>query len=145
MSGFGISLDTFYLHRHFSAILTLNRRLMDQEICTKFKELNNENSSYDLVNTDFTLLNQYKKGEKYTKHRDSASFSSVTFLAKTKLDGGGLQFTEYDALVPFKNNRCVIFPSRVYHQTEQLRSNVERYSIAQFMAIRYFTDRNAIR
>ena len=144
MSGFGISLDAFYVQRKFSAILKFNRKLMGKEIGEHFKNINSENSGYELVNTDFTLLNKYRKGEQYKKHRDSSSFSAVTFLSKTDLNGGGLEFCDYDVRVPFKNNSCVIFPSRTYHQTEEIKSNIERYSISQFMTIRYFTDRYAI-
>tara|TARA_R100000008_G_C3563793_1_gene157867 strand:+ start:32 stop:664 length:633 start_codon:yes stop_codon:yes gene_type:complete len=143
MSGFGISLDAFYMQRKFSAILKFNRKVMGKEIGEHFKNINSENSGYELVNTDFTLLNKYRKGEQYKKHRDSSSFSAVTFLSKTDLNGGGLEFCDYDVRVPFKNNSCVIFPSRAYHQTEEIKSNIERYSISQFMTIRYYTDRYA--
>ncbi len=141
MTGFGISLDTFYTDRKFSSILTFNRKIMKTDITEQFKNINNENSAYGLINTDFTLLNKYKKGEQYKKHRDSSSFSAVTFLSKTALNGGGLQFCDYGVTVPFKNNSCVIFPSRAYHNTEDIKSNTDRYSISQFMTIRYFTNR----
>ena len=65
-----------------------------------------------------------------------------TFLSKEDIQGGGLEFCDYKTTVPFKNNSCILFPSRVYHKTESFTSQTERYSIAQFMNIRYYTDRN---
>jgi len=144
MSGFGLSLDSFYSDRKFSAILKYSRKLVEEEIRKTMIEINGENSAYKLVNWFFTLLNKYNSGDIYNKHIDSSSFSSVTFLSKENIQGGGLEFCDYETIVPFKNNSCVIFPSRVYHQTESFTSKAKRYSIAQFMNIRYYTDRREI-
>lgn len=142
MSGFGLSLDTYYSDRKFSAILNYSGKLIEEEICKAMVGINGENSAYKQVNWYFTLLNKYNSGEAYNKHIDSASFSVITFLAKENLEGGGLEFCDYKTTVPFKNNSCVIFPSRAYHKTESFTSQTERYSIAQFMNIKYYTDRN---
>ena len=144
MSGFGLSLDEFYTKRASSAILTLSRKIMSPEVANKFMAINGENSNYDMVNTDFSLFNKYGEGECYKRHRDSSSFSAITFFARGKIEGGGLNFCDYDVKVEFKNNNCVIFPSRVFHQSEPFTSKVDRYSLAQFMVIRYFSDREVI-
>ena len=143
MSGFGLSLDTFYSDRKFSAILKYSRKLTDEKIGKVMAGINGEDSAYQQVNWYFTLLNKYKGGDIYHRHWDSSSFSAVTFLSQGNIQGGGLEFCDYKITVPFKNNSCVIFPSRAYHKTESFVSKAERYSIAQFMTIRYYTDRNA--
>lgn len=142
MSGFGLSLDTFYSNREFSSIISASRKILDKEVVKEMITINNENTAYELVNEDFTLLNKYKTGESYKKHRDSSSFSSITFLCESEIKDGGIKFSDYDVTIPFKNNSCVIFPSRVYHETESFISKTERYSIAQFMNIKYFVNRN---
>ena len=142
MTGFGLSLDTFYAERKFSAILKLSGKVVGKEITKAMVSINPENQAYGLVNWNFTLLNKYRNGEVYNKHQDSSSFSAITFLAKENLEEGGLEFCDYKTTVPFKNNSCVIFPSRAYHKTERFTSQTERYSIAQFMNIRYYTDRH---
>jgi hypothetical protein len=143
MSGFGLSLDSFFSDRKFSAILKYSDKLMSEEVANAMGGINGENKAYSLVNWHFTLLNKYKSGEVYTKHQDSSSFSVIVFLSKGEIQGGGLEFCDYNITVPFKNNSCVIFPSRAYHQTESFSSNSERYSIVQFKTVKYYMDRNA--
>ncbi len=143
MTGFGFSLDSLYSNREYSVILKYASKLVGKEISETMAGINGENTAYKQINWYFTLLNKYKSGEMYNKHQDSAAFSSLIFLSKEDIQGGGLEFCDYKTTVPFKNNSCVIFPSRVYHQTESFTSKAERYSIAQFMNVKYYTDRNA--
>lgn len=137
MTGFGMTLDTFYKEREYSSILSLNRRLASDEVKLAMCNINGENSAYNLVNQDHTLLNKYKVGETYKSHKDSSAFSALTFLAKDKINGGGLDFPEYNLSVPFKSNSCIIFPSRALHNTQSFESDVDRYTIVQFMSIVY--------
>ncbi len=143
MSGFGLSLDSFYADRKFSPILRYSNKLMSEDVVKNMVGINGENKAYEMVNWHFTLLNKYKSGEIYNKHQDSSTFSTIIFLSKEDIQGGGLEFCDYKTTVPFKNNSCVIFPSRTYHQTESFTSKAERYSIVQFMNVRYYMDRNA--
>lgn len=143
MTGFGFSLDSLYSNREYSAILKYASKFIGKEISETMAGINGENTAYKQINWYYTLLNKYKSGEMYAKHQDSSSFTAVVLLSKEEMLRGGLEFCDYNTTVPFKNNSCVIFPSRAYHQTESFTSKAERYSIAQFMNIRYYTDRNA--
>tara|TARA_B100000029_G_scaffold249789_1_gene246724 strand:- start:321 stop:842 length:522 start_codon:yes stop_codon:yes gene_type:complete len=138
MSGFGMVLDKFYLDRRYSTILSLNRKILSEEVTQNMVKINGENCAYSSVNQDHTLLNKYKAGETYKSHKDSSSFTALTFLAKDTINGGDLYLSEYELIIPFKNNSCVIFPSRVYHNTESFESEVDRFAIAQFMNIIYY-------
>ena len=115
----------------------MNRRLVSDEVKLAMSNINGENSAYSLVNQHYTLLNKYKVGETYKSHKDSSTFSALTFLAKDKINGGGLDFPEYNLSVPFKSNSCIIFPSRAFHNTQSFESEVDRFTIAQFMNIVY--------
>jgi hypothetical protein len=61
--------------------------------------------------------------------------TAITFFKKGDFKSGGLIFTDYNHLVPFKQNTCVIFPGCVEHQTEDFVGNVgdTRITMAQFI------------
>lgn len=139
MSGFGITLDTLYEQRQYSPILTLNRKLFSPIISSVFMETHPANSCYDTINEDFSLLNKYFKDQQYTRHRDSSSFSAITFFSRNKIEGGELNFSDYNINFECKNNSCIIFPSWVQHNSNKVKSEDRiRYSLAQFMVIRYW-------
>ena len=56
MSGFGLSLDTFYSDRKFSAILKFSNKVVGEEICKTMTTINPENTAYKLVNWHFTSI-----------------------------------------------------------------------------------------
>ena len=67
MSGFRLSLDTFYSDRKFSAILKYSRKLTDEKIGKVMAGINGEDSAYQQVNWYFTLLNKCSKtNDKHT-------------------------------------------------------------------------------
>ena len=129
MSGFGIGLDRFYSKREYSAILNSNRKVMQGDICDAFKETHPANVCYPGINQDFSLLNKYVPGQKYEKHRDSCSFSALTFFSRGNLEGGELEFSDYDIKFECKDNSCIIFPSWVYHSATEVKGGT-RYSLA---------------
>ena len=137
MSGFGIGLDVFYARREYSAILNLNRKIMQGDICEAFQETHPANFCYPGVNQDFSLLNKYVPGQKYERHRDACSFSALTFFSRGNLEGGEFEFSDYDIKFECKDNSCIIFPSWVYHTAAEVKEGT-RYSLAQFMVLRCY-------
>lgn len=76
------------------------------------------------TDTSQMLLSKYANGDHYDWHRDyNPTVTMNLMLAKEplKFKGGDFVFGSWDRktetkTVPFKNNRLVIFPSRVYHR-----------------------------
>lgn len=75
------------------------------------------------TDTSQMLLSKYADGDHYSWHRDyNPTISINLMLAKEPLEfkGGDFVFGDWERkhtvkTIPFKNNRMVIFPSRVYH------------------------------
>jgi hypothetical protein len=75
------------------------------------------------TDTGQMLLSKYANGDHYSWHRDyNPTITMNLMLAKEPLafKGGDFVFGSWDQkhvtkTVPFKNNRMVIFPSRVFH------------------------------
>ena len=143
--GKGIWLDTVYANRNMSMILRLNRKPMhDVEIKQSFINLSPYHISYTRINRDTTLLHYYENEDLYKSHRDAAVFSCVTwfFNKPKKFTGGNLIFTDLNVSIEIEDNMCVIFPSILLHEVEEIKmqENVGdekngRYSLAQFMSI----------
>ena len=134
-TGSGVMLDIFYDEdRSKSKILSINRKLFNFDT----SELIKESCFFKHIpksTADSTLINFYKSGERYRSHNDTSTLSAVTFFKKGNFKGGGLIFTDYNHLVPFQQNTCIIFPGCVEHQTEDFVGNLEdvRITMAQFI------------
>lgn len=133
--GRGLFIDRYYANRTDSAILRLNRKLFCDEIVNKATELNQFFYTLYRCNTDYTLLNCYAAGGEYKPHADKSALSAVTFFALGDIAGGDLVFPESGAVVPFKENRAVIFPGCALHAAQKTiaEPGMFRVSIAQFL------------
>jgi hypothetical protein len=98
------------------------------------------------------LLSKYTNGDHYSWHRDHNP--TITFnlmLAKEPLDfkGGDFVFGDWERkhvtkTVPFKNNRMVIFPSRVLHCVTPIEKENNNIQTDRF-TIQYWTQLTGIR
>ena len=141
----GIWLDSMYTHRNTSMILRINRKPMhNTEIKQSFIDLSPYHNSYAWVNKDTTLLHYYENEDAYQSHHDETVFSCVTwfFNSPKKFKGGNLTFTDLNVSVEIEDNMCVIFPSMLRHEVEEIKMQEDindekngRYSLAQFMLI----------
>jgi hypothetical protein len=141
----GIWLDNIYTDRNTSMILRLNRKPMhNKEIKQSFIDLNPYHNSYAWVNRDTSLLHYYENGGAYKSHHDETVFSCVTWFFNNpkKFKGGNLTFTDLNVTIEIEDNMCVIFPSILKHEVEEIKMQEDiddekngRYSLAQFMLI----------
>jgi hypothetical protein len=82
--------------------------------------------SYMYTDSSQMLLSQYSQGDHYTWHRDynpTLTANYMTAREPLKFKGGNFILGGWDTKEPlktieFKNNRLVLFPSRVWHQVE---------------------------
>ena len=135
MSGNGISMDTLYSRRDYSAILSFNRKIFRDLIMDKMMETHPSHVAFNRITTDHSLLNRYSYGDEYLTHFDVSSFSAITFfnLGRSEILGGELVFADYDISFKFKDNFCIIFPSWIEHHANKVKSkNIYRYSLSQF-------------
>ena len=129
-------LDTFYASdRDKSSILNLNRKIFSKKVTSFSTKVNAFFGHIEKCNTDSTLLNVYKSDEKYLAHIDSAMISVITLFELGKVLEGGLKFTDYDEHASFKDNRAIIFPGCVRHETKpiKLENDSYRVSLVQFL------------
>jgi len=129
-------LDNFYTRdRDKSSILNLNRKIFSKEVTSFSTKVNAFFGHIEKCNIDFTLLNVYKSDEKYLAHVDSAMISVITLFELGKVLEGGLKFTDYDEHISFKDNRAIIFPGCVRHETKpiKLENDSYRVSLVQFL------------
>jgi hypothetical protein len=134
-TGIGLFLDTHYADRSNSAILTLNRKIFCEEIVAKATELNQLFYVLRNCNYDTTLVNFYEADEEYKPHRDRSALSAVTFFSLGNISGGDFEFPEVEVVVPFKENRAIIFPGCAVHTAKQTIAapGAYRLSVAQFL------------
>jgi len=129
-------LDNFYTqNRDKSSILNLNRKIFSKKVTSFSTKVNAFFGHIGKCNTDFTLLNMYKSDEKYLAHTDSAMISVITLFELGKVLEGGLKFTDYDENILFKDNRAIIFPGCVRHETKSIKLENDSYrvSLVQFL------------
>ena len=133
--GMGLFIDSHYTNRDDSDILKLNRKIFCAEIVNKATELNQFFYTLRKCNFDYTLVNCYAAGGEYRPHTDVSALSVITFFALGDVAGGDLIFPESGAVVPFKENRAVIFPGCAVHAAQETiaEPGMFRISIAQFL------------
>ncbi len=139
----GVWLDYFYSDRMSSSILRLNRKpFADEEIRNTFANLNPYHFHYLNLDYDNTLIQYYENSDYYKSHTDKAMFSLVTWFNKEpkRFAGGNFKFTDLDYTIEIENNMCVIFPSFLWHEVEEIKitetSKYEpngRFSMTQFL------------
>jgi hypothetical protein len=135
-TGGGLFLNAYYREDPFkSAILSLNRKLFCNEIVTKATEVNQFFNIIGKCNSDNTLVNYYKSGEEYKPHIDHNPITALTFFSLGEIEGGDFKFPEVNEVVPFKENRMVIFPGCALHAAKPTvaKENAYRVSMAQFL------------
>ena len=139
----GVWLDFFYTKRESSSILRLNRKpFSDETIRDTFARLNPYHFHYLKLDYDNTLLQYYENSDYYKPHTDHAMFSLVTWFHKDpkKFIGGNFKFTDLDYTIEIENNMCVIFPSFLWHEVEEIKITETnkyepygRFSMTQFL------------
>ena len=134
----GLFLDDYYADRNVSNILRLNRKLFCEELVVKATELNQYFYTIRNCNRDSTLVNFYGADKDYKPHRDNSCLTAVTFFALGEVEGGDFEFPEVSEVIPFKENRAVIFPGCAEHAAKQTRAKPGNYrvSMAQFLNYR---------
>jgi Rps23 Pro-64 3,4-dihydroxylase Tpa1-like proline 4-hydroxylase len=94
---------------------------------------------WKLVNSDWTMISYYQNADHYKSHKDNAIFTTLLWLNREpqEFNGGNLKFTTYDHVIPYKNNRCLIFPSIAMHEVSEIEmTGVNgRYCISNFAII----------
>ena len=135
-------IDRIYSERELSNILTVNRKLFDDD----YKILRQHPHWFFqnvVFNKDYTQVGYYENNDHYGEHRDSASVTALTWLYKEpkKFIGGDLFLSSDKIKIDCVNNRTLIFPSMITHSVNEIHMNEEkpsrhgRYVITQFGVI----------
>ena len=133
-------IDEIYSERELSNILTVNRKLFDDD----YKILRQHPHWFFqnvVFNKDYTHVGYYENNDHYGEHRDSASVTALTWLYKEpkKFIGGDLFLSSDKIKIDCVNNRTLVFPSMIKHKVntihmeeEHLNQRLGRYCISQF-------------
>lgn len=139
-TGEGLWVDQHYVDmnqpRESSPILRYYTKIFSQPVVATSVQLNAYFKNIRMSNFDTTLLNFYNHQQSYLPHHDQSYLTALIFLKVGDFTGGDLEFTEYNEIVPFKENRTVIFPGCVEHYAKPIREvkpNSYRVSIAKFI------------
>lgn len=136
-------IDQVYSERELSNILTVNRKLFDDD----YKILKQHPHWFFqnvVFNKDYTQVGYYENNDHYGEHNDHASVTSLTWLYKEpkKFIGGDLFLSSDKIKIDCVNNRTLIFPSMIPHSVNEIHMNEEkpsrghgRYVITQFGVI----------
>ena len=141
-------IDEIYSERELSNILTVNRKLLedDYKILRQHPHWFFQNVVF---NKDYTQVGYYENNDHYGEHRDSASVTALTWLYKEqkKFIGGDLFLSSDKIKIDCVNNRTLIFPSMIPHSVNEIHMNDEkpsrghgRYVITQFGVIDIYSN-----
>jgi len=140
----GVFLENFFPKSHHSAILSLSKKAMTQQIYDEMTKLNFGYESINCVNESGTLVSYYEDADYYRPHRDESAFTGLTWFFKEpkNFTGGDLTFTDYDYTIHIEPNMFVLFPSFVRHEVSDIKmdavkkfTGLGRYCISQFYYI----------
>ena len=141
-------IDGIYSERELSNILTVNRKLFDDD----YKILKQHPHWFFqniMFNKDYTQVGYYENNDHYGEHRDSASVTALTWLYKEpkKFIGGDLFLSSDKIKIDCVNNRTLIFPSMIPHSVNEIHMNEEkpsrghgRYVITQFGVVDIYSN-----
>lgn len=141
-SGIKVSLDDIYNDRNASNILTINRKIFDQELLNIIASLHPLMGGIKRCNKDGTFIRYYDEDDQYHPHFDVARFTAISYFYKEPkaFKGGDLFFNEFDYTIPIKNNSVVIFMGcAIEHASTKITLNEGapefsgKYSMVQFM------------
>ena len=144
-------LDLIYQgkYRVLSNILTVNRKIFNDDLLSAFSNLHDCCNIAQYVNNDCTKVRYYHNGEYYEPHTDrSIQFLGFTYFYKEpkKFSGGDLFFPKHNYEYLCKNNSMIIFPGWVEHGvTEVSIDNSDyydgqgRYCISNFFGFKHKT------
>tara|TARA_R100000008_G_C3528471_1_gene137918 strand:- start:240 stop:842 length:603 start_codon:yes stop_codon:yes gene_type:complete len=139
----GIFTDNVFYNREHSNILTLNRKIFENNIIC-----DNPDSWYFRhfsPNQDFTLTSYYEDGGVYLPHTDNANVTVITWLYKEpkKFKGGDFHFPEHNIDIKCLHNHAVAFPGQAAHAVDMVKMDKEdcgkglgRYAISQFLSFK---------
>lgn len=125
-------LDQHYgNNRQSSKILTILPQQLWQSELMEYMS-NHKEPLFELwgeSNSDKTQISAYGNSDFYEWHKDGIRelvyLTFVLMLNKEpkKFEGGDfvLKFNDYEKVVPFKNNRAIIFPSRTLHKVTPIK------------------------
>jgi len=135
-------LDGVFSERHYSNILTVNRKLFINPYLTVLAEQDSHLDALTLCNWDNTKIRYYSNGEYYEPHRDSwypALSISFFHTEPRNFEGGELFFPDHDYELPCDHNSMILFPGYVKHGVHRIKTEEEpfagtsRYSMTQFV------------
>lgn len=138
-----LGLDTVYLDRRISSILTENRKTFTSEMMDFFDKYHYFFKYLRFANKDATLVNYYENSHYYKAHRDDATITTLSFFFKQpKAFTGGNLIIDGELEIECAYNRFVIFPSMLLHEVQEIKldnelvgKNYGRFSITQLMSI----------
>ena len=115
-----IALDNVFTGktRVLSNILTVSRKVFDNQILQPFSEIHDCCSLAKLANYDITKVRYYHNGDYYKPHTDTFfEFLAFSYFYKEpkKFSGGDLIFPKYDYEFSCDHNSLIMFPSWVEH------------------------------
>ena len=141
-----INLDTFYTERHYSNILTINRKLYTDGYIPLFSNLNPSLKYSGSANSDFTKIQYYQNRDKCEAHANfNFMFLAMTYFYREPQDfkGGNLLFPEYDYEFECKNNSMILIPGYVEHAVSEIEvaerpfEGKSRFCMTQFAKANY--------
>jgi len=141
-----LCLDSEYTHRSISNILTVNRKIFDNQILEPFMKIHDCCGEAANSNYDITKVRYYHDGDRYDAHIDRIfHFLAFSYFYKEpkKFTGGELEFPKYNYELTCENNSIIIMPSWVQHGVKKVSiadsdyyDGYGRYCISSFFGSR---------
>lgn len=135
-TGSGVFLYGLYYDWQESAILKYNRKIFDNQFLDPLIKCDLHYKHIQQSTLDDALVNYYSSNEEYKAHCDVSYYTILILLRHGEFKGGDIEFEELEEIVPFKENRAVIFPGCLTHRALPSYGTGTRVSIAHFISYR---------
>jgi hypothetical protein len=139
----GVVLDKVFLDKSISNIFTATRKIYNSSLVDNLIKAHKFFKFITNINNDSCKLHYFENGDYYRSHHDASLITVIYYFFKEpKVFSGGDIIFENQLQIESKNNRCLIFPSILTHEVNEIYISQEnqglglgRYAISQFMFI----------
>jgi hypothetical protein len=115
-------------HREFrdiSPILRLIKKSQTHEFHQIIDRVRPAGRNFRVTNNDDTIVTYYHEDDEYKAHTDKFYWTQCVWLKKNEeaFEGGDLALADPEQTVRIKDNRCIFFPSPMFHQSTPIKFN----------------------
>jgi len=111
--------------RDMSPIIRFIKKSQTHEFHKIIDRVRPAGRNYRVTNNDDTIVTYYHENDEYKAHTDKFYWTQCIWMKKDEdaFEGGDLALYDAKQTVKLKDNRCIFFPSAMFHQSTPIKFN----------------------